>query len=134
MTKSDILGIINGLETKKAGYVKVKETLEGLLESLQSKKSALEEGVLDPVARPYPLAGDGGEDWAGENYQDAEEKRSDIATALESYDGEIDALMSEITEAIGQLEDAIYKLEQEIAGWWKAYETAPEVEPEEDDD
>lgn len=133
MTKSDIKAIIDGLEAKKAEYEGIKAKLEDLLEGLQEQKLSLDEGIMEPIAEPYPLAGESGEDWSGENYRDAEEKRGAIATALGSYDAEIGTLMSEISEAIGEIEEKISELAAEIASWWDAYATAPEVEPEDND-
>ena len=133
MTKSEIKAIIDDREAEKAEYEGIKAKLEDLLEGLQEQKVSLDEGIMEPIAEPYPLAGESGEDWAGKNYEDAEGKRGDSATALGSYDGEIGTLMSEISEAIGELEERISELATEIAKLWEDYANAPEVEPEDDD-
>ena len=132
MTKGQIEALIADREAEKSKYQGVKDKLEELLESLEDQKTALDEGVLDPVAEPYPLAGESGEDWAGANYDNAEKAREAIASALGTYDGEIASLMGEISEAIGQLDEKIAELQKEIDRLWKDWESAPEDEPEEE--
>ena len=134
MTKSDIKSKIDDLEAKKAEYEAAKAKLEELLEALDEKKTSLDEGIMEPIAEPYPLAGETGLDWVGVNYEDAEGKRQTIASALGSYDGEVGTLMSEISEAIGEIDEAISKLAAEIASLWEDYANAPDEEPEDDDD
>ncbi|MBP3239872.1 MAG: DUF5082 family protein [Oribacterium sp.] len=133
MTKKDIEGKIADLEAEKGEYEGVKSTLEGLLDELGKQKTSLEEGVLNPIAEPYPLAGESGEDWAGANYETAEESRAAIATALDSYDGEIGTLEGEISEAITELEKKIEELQKQIDQLWEEWKTAPDEEPEEVD-
>lgn len=133
MTKKDIEGKIAELEAEKSEYEGVKSTLEGLLEELGNQKSALEEGVLNPIAEPYPLAGESGEDWAGANYDTAEEGRASIATSLDSYHGEIGTLEGEISEAIAELEKKIAELQKQINQLWEDWKTAPDEEPDETD-
>lgn len=133
MTKKDIEGIISGLEEEKGGYEKIKSTLEGLLEELTTQKTSLEDGVLNPIIEPYPLAGESGMDWAGLNYQKAEQSRVTIGGDLDTYHGEIDTLMGEISEAIGQLETKINELQQQINKLWEDWKTAPDEEPEDEE-
>lgn len=132
MTKSQIAAIIADREAEKSEYQGVKDKLEELLENLETQKTSLDEGVLEPIAEPYPLAGESGEDWAGANYDTAEKDRSAIASALGTYDEEVGTLMGEISEAIGQLDEKIAQLQKEIDQLWKDWESAPEEEPEED--
>lgn len=84
--------------------------LNGYNEKLDNEKKTLDDSIIEPVCAPYPVKGEGGSDWMGRQGTNAVIRVSNIGTGLQTYSGEIGTLMSEITEAIGEIEDEVSKL------------------------
>ncbi|WP_026652921.1 hypothetical protein [Butyrivibrio proteoclasticus] len=130
MTKKEVQAKIDAVLADIEKYEGIKEQLETLQSNLSDNKNTLHESVYDPISEPYPLGGEAGDDWAGLNYNEAEDKRSTISSNLGTYDGEIDTLSSEISEAIKDVEEKISKLNEELEQLYIDLENAPEEEPE----
>ena len=130
MTKKQILAKIAAITEEMNEYIAIKETLETNLETITNTKASLDEGIYSPISAPYPLDGEGGEDWAGENETTADTLNSDISSAMGSYDGDVDTLMGEISQDISDLGDKIAELQDEISALQEALATAPDEEPE----
>ena len=110
MTKKQIQAKIAAVKAEIEKYEGIKEQLETQKTNLSTQKTSLHDNVYDPISEPYPLSGESGEDWAGLNYNTAEDKRGVLSTGLGTYDGEIDTLSSEIDQAIQDVQDKIDEL------------------------
>ena len=131
-TKSSVQSDIDKLESLKREYEGVKHTLESLLEELITENKNIKEESYDPLVQ-YQLAGESSEDWKGVNYSLAQEKRSQISTALSGYEGEIGKLSSEITEAINELEEKISEISNNLSDLYEELKNAPDDEDGEED-
>ncbi|WP_026653670.1 hypothetical protein [Butyrivibrio proteoclasticus] len=130
MTKKQIQALIDSKTEEMNGYIAIKETLETNLETITTTKSGLDEGIYTPIATPYPLEGEGGEDWSGDNEVEADGLNGDISSDMGTYDGDVDTLSGEISQDIADLTDKISELEEEIKELQEALLTAPDEEPE----
>lgn len=133
MTKSQIRAKIAALEAKKAEYEGYKADFEECRNNLTGQENIMKEQALDIIAAPYMICGADFQDWVGRNSGIAMRDRVTIENNMTQYDGEIGALLSEIDEAIRQIEEKIKDLEKEIAHLEEELLTAPDEEPEEQD-
>ena len=129
MTKKQIQALIDSKTEVMNEYIAIKEILEENLETITNNRNGIDEGIYSPVAEPYPLGGEGDEDWSGNNKDDATDLNNTISSEMGGYISDVDTLMGEISQDISDLEEKIAELEEEIAKLQEALLTAPDEEP-----
>ncbi|WP_034467642.1 hypothetical protein, partial [Butyrivibrio proteoclasticus] len=108
------------LEARRAAIQAEISKYQGILDQLEADRNGIsetintiKESVEDPIVAPYDLAE--GDKWRGLNYNEAETKVSDIGSSLSSYRGETLSLLGQIDKAIGEVQEKIEELYQELA-------------------
>lgn len=131
MTKREIESRINDLEAEKQTYIDFRNAFQGYSDNLTSQETTMKDSALDLISE-YMICGNNFDDWVGKNSNTAMRKKVTIENNMNQYDGEIKALLNEISEAITEIEKKIQELQKEIDRLWGEWASAPDDEPESD--